>query len=167
MITLQQDETILLEVHKHWLGILIHAFILSVLAIIPLSIGVLVVPYTALNATTSAYLFFGALWVFFVWTMFFVMWTNYYLDTLVITNKRLIDMEQFVLFSRDEVVIPLQHIEDIKVEVRGFVATVLGFGDLQIQTAGAVRETITEKIMRPHLVRTCLEGAVEAQKRAV
>jgi hypothetical protein len=172
MIALQREEKVLMEVRKHWLAICIHAIVLTILALVPLAIAPLVLQYLFPdlaseegNLLETMYLFGAAAWLWFVWVMFFVAWTNYYLDVLVITNKRLIDMEQFVLFSRDEVTIPLTNIEDIKIEVIGFLATVFRFGNLQIQTAGAERETITKNIRRPELVRSCLESAVELQKR--
>lgn len=175
MIALQDTETILMEVRKHWLTIVIHAGILLVLACAFLFAFPLVMQYffsdtvssLDMNVLGSIYLFIAAAWLWFVWVMFFVAWTNYYLDVLVITNKRLIDMEQFVLFSRDEVTIPLGSIEDIKIEIPGLLATVLNFGNLQIQTAGAQRETITTRMRKPKVVQACLESAVENHRKNV
>ncbi len=160
MIALQSEEKILMEVHKHWLGIVIHAIILFSVAIIIPSIILLVELFLFDDIRAMQHIFFGILWLWFVWVMFFVMWTNYYLDVLVITNKRFIDMEQFVLFSRDEVIVPLEQIEDIKIEVKGVLATLLRFGNLQIQTAGATKETMVKSVMRPEKARACLEAAV-------
>lgn len=175
MITFSSDEIIILEVRKHWLFITAHAVVLFVLAVIPLLVVPFVLEYFFSNvlrqvrgdSLASLYLFTGAAWVWFVWVMFFVMWTNYYLDVLVITNKRLIDMEQFVLFSRDEVVIPLTSIEDIKIETIGVLATLFRYGNLQIQTAGAARETIAPSIKQPEQALACLEHAVENQRKLV
>lgn len=172
MIALQKGETILMEVRKHWIVVLVHTFFFLAVAFIPLAVVPIAMQYLFPNLAAdvgstvlgSMYLFVTAAWLLFVWVMFFVAWTNYYLDVLVITNKRIIDVEQFVLFSRDEVTIPLNSIEDIKIEVLGFLATLLKFGNLQIQTAGAQRETVTTKIRRPELVRSCLESAVERSK---
>lgn len=166
MISFDAGETILLEVRKHWLGIVVHGVVLCLLAIIPFLIVLVVLPYFFPDILAATYLFYGALWMWFVWVMFFVMWTNYYLDVVVITNKRLIDMEQFVLFSRDEVVIPLASVEDIKIEVKGIFATMLHYGNLQIQTAGAARETIMKHIMRPERALACLQEAVSKMNKS-
>jgi len=164
MITLQADEKVLMEVRKHWLMIVIHAVILFALALIPLLVLPLILFYIFPTVVASIYFFVSATWLLFVWVMFFVMWTNYYLDVFVITNKRFIDMEQIVLFTHDEVTVPMENIEDIKIEVKGILANILKFGDLQIQTAGATKETIAKHIMRPEQVLACLQGAVEQQR---
>ncbi len=164
MIVLQPGEKILMEVRKHWIIIVTHAMVMFVLALIPLFVAPFAVPIFVADVALSTYLFFGAAWLWFVWAMFFVMWTNYYLDVLVITNKRIIDIEQFVLFARDEVIVPLDHIEDIKIEVIGFLATILHFGDVHIQTAGTARETVAESIMRPTTAHACISHAIEDQK---
>jgi len=172
MITLQPGENILMEVRKHWLGIVVHAIFLFIIALV-LFVGMpfifsairRIFPDIISNTELQAgILFFEIIWLWFVWAMFFVMWTNYYLDVVVITNKRLIDMEQFVLFSRDEVSILLENMEDVKIEVKGFLATIFRFGNLQIQTAGATKETIAKNIMRPEAVHACLVRAIEHQK---
>ncbi|MDA1169364.1 MAG: PH domain-containing protein [bacterium] len=166
MITLQPGEKILMEVHKHWLGIVTHAVALFGMTIALLAIIPFVQLYLFEMILLHELLVVGALWVWFVWMMFFVMWTNYYLDVIIITNQRFIDMEQLVLFSRDEVIVPLEQIEDIKIEVNGVLATLLRFGNLQIQTAGATKETIVKGIMYPDQLRACLEGAVSNRSKS-
>ncbi len=175
MIPLEPGEKILMEVRKHWLTIAVHGLVLVILALIPLLVAPFVMQYmffdyvSSLNVNVlgSMYFFGAAAWLWFVWTMFFVAWTNYYLDVVVITNKRLVDMEQFVLFSRDEVVIPLNSVEDVKIEVLGFIATLFNFGNLQIQSAGAARETIATKIRKPEKVLACLGSALEHKNTGI
>lgn len=170
MTPLQPDERIVVEVRKHWLSIVVHAVILFIIAVVfsavmPFALQMLFRQVPSMFAVLDiqrTVLFCEVLWLWFVWCMFFVMWTNYYLDVLVITNKRLIDMEQFVLFRRDEVIVPLEQIEDMKVEVTGILATVFGYGNLQIQTAGAARETMIKNIMRPEIAHAKITHAKES-----
>ena len=58
----------------------------------------------------------------------------------IVTNDRLIDVEQRGLFTRDIAELRYKSIEDIKVVTSGLIATWLGFGDITIQTAGSRKE---------------------------
>lgn len=175
MITLEEGETLVIQVRKHWLFILGHATVLLMFSVVPVMLAPVLFRYITPGLQeeiggvllASLYLFLSSAWLWFVLVMFFVMWTNYYLDVLVVTNRRLIDMEQFVLFSRDETIILLENIEDVKMETIGFLATVLHFGNLQIQTAGATKEMVIRNIMRPDQIKIALESCIAESKRAV
>lgn len=85
-----------------------------------------------------------------LWSIFFVMWTNYYLDVWVITNHRVVDIEQFSLFSRDVSEFRLDRIQDITIEVKGLIPTILNFGNLHVQTAGMMRELMIRDVHDPY-----------------
>ena len=103
-----------------------------------------------------------SLWLLFIWIIFFIIWTNYYLDILIITNKRIIDVNQKRLFNREISVSQLKHIEDVTTETVGIIATLLNFGNMQIQTAGEKREFIVKNIPNPSNVRRQIMKAHEA-----
>lgn len=65
-----------------------------------------------------------------------LMWMDYYLDMWIITNERIIDIEQHGLFNREISEIPLHRVQDVTIQVRGIIETLLGFGTIRIQTAG-------------------------------
>lgn len=102
-------------------------------------------------------------WVFIVWNVVFIEWTNHYLDLLIVTNKHLIDIEQHGLFSREVSVMSLEKIQDVTTDVRGFVPTVLGFGDLHIQTAGTEREFWLRLVDNPNYVRSKIKQAISGE----
>lgn len=168
MIDLQEGEQILMTVRKHWMSIFTNAFVMLILAGIPIivlrAVQINLADWFLQNGVVFVFsntLFFSAGWVLFVWVMFMAMWTNYYLDVIVLTNKRIIDLEQFILFSRDEVTIPINRIEDIKIEVEGFLPTVLHYGNLQIQTAGAKRETVMAGIRNPEQIKAQIDRLLQ------
>ena len=68
--------------------------------------------------------------------IFFEMWLEYWLDAWIVTNFRLIDINQIGLFRREHSEIPLSRIQDISIETNGVLATFLGYGNIRIQTAG-------------------------------
>ncbi len=80
--------------------------------------------------------FLLALYIMVLLVFLFLMWMDYYLDMWIITNERIIDVEQRGLFNRHIAEIPLQHVQDVTIEVRGIIETFLKFGTIRIQTAG-------------------------------
>ena len=89
--------------------------------------------------------------------MFFIVaWTNYYIDVLVVTNKRIIDIEQVGLFTRDIAELRLENIQDIKVEVVGLIQSFLKMGNLNIQTAGRNKEISLKNIPQAYEVKNTI-----------
>ncbi len=71
-------------------------------------------------------------------------WMDYYLDMWIVTEKRVINIDQRGLFSREISEIPMANIQDVTVEVHGLMETLLGFGTVRIQTAGEREFTIDD-----------------------
>ncbi|HSX24503.1 MAG TPA: PH domain-containing protein [Candidatus Andersenbacteria bacterium] len=161
MMILQEGEHIIATVRKHWISIFSHATIMIILAALPITLVAIIRSMFLLDISQSLIIFSAAAWILFVWIMFVAMWTNYYLDMLVITNKRIVDMEQFILFSRDEVTIPIDRIEDVKIDVKGFFPTILKYGNIQIQTAGAKRETAMNGIRNPENIKQQIDALLQ------
>lgn len=99
-------------------------------------------------------------WVFIVWNAIFVVWTDHYLDILVITNKNLIDIEQKGLFVRDIAIVNLSNVEDVTTVVDGVLATLGGYGDLKIQSAGSETEFVLKRLHNPVFVRSKIREAI-------
>jgi len=72
----------------------------------------------------------------------FIVWVHYYLDAYIITNERVMSVDQVDFFNRKIAEADVGNIEDVEVVVGGFFATLLNFGDVRIQTAGADSRTL-------------------------
>lgn len=139
MLKLNDEEKILAIIRKHWFVmartiiifvvlLLLPPIILSLLPLIPAELDpTLVEPLTNLLL---------ALYIMVLLIFLFLLWMDYYLDMWIITNERIIDVEQRGLFNRQVSEIPLQHVQDVTLEVRGIIETFLKFGTIRIQTAG-------------------------------
>lgn len=57
------------------------------------------------------------------------------IDSMVITNQRLIDVDQRGLLSREISECPLETIQDIRTLQRGLGAHIFGYGTIKVQTA--------------------------------
>lgn len=99
-----------------------------------------------------------SLWLLILWTFFFIEWTDYYLDIWIITNKRIIDVEQKGFFHREVTSFNYNQIQDITVETHGLLETFLKFGTLHIQTAGHNRNIIIKDAHYPEEARSLILG---------
>jgi len=165
MITLDNDEKIVLEVRRHWFVLLAQSLPLVFLVFFPLIIkialgvmGLSDIVILSKNIETLITII-TAVWVWFIWVAFFILWTDYYLDILILTNKRIIDIEQKGFFSREISTFRLDRIQDITVDVNGVIPTFFDFGDIHIQTAGEVPEISVKSIPDPHKVREIVSRA--------
>ncbi len=159
MIKLDKDEKIILQVRKHWFILFAETLFLVFLLLLPV---IVIIGISLLKTSgfieiagneTFLYIILTSLWLIFVWVTFFVIWTDYYLDILIVTDKRIIDIEQKGLFSREVSTFRLDRIQDITTEVHGLIATLIDFGNVHIQTAGEKREFIAKGIPEPAKVK--------------
>lgn len=146
MLAIAPNETILLVMRRHWIVFAGPTTIFFVLLLLPplalllgrASIDVLASPM--IGVVTN---FFLALYFAGLLTYLLLRWLGYYLDVWIITDGRIIDVEQKTIFNREISEMPLDRIQNVTVEIPGFLATMLGFGNIKIQTAGAGEFTIS------------------------
>ena len=159
MIKLDSDEKILKVVRKHWFVLFTESFFLLFFVLIPIFIFIAVmvidIPYSIEFGGSGIALAVALLsvWLLFVWVTFFIIWTDYYLDILITTNKQIIDVEQRGLFSRELSTFRLDRIQDITAESNGIIQTFFNFGTIHIQTAGEGREFMMKGVPKPFEIK--------------
>lgn len=152
-MVLKEGEHIIFEVRRHWYALAREASLVVLLALVPLF---LIGGFDYLGLEDEFLLPIMALcagWLAILWSLFFVIWTNYYLDVWIITDERIVDIEQFSLFSRDISEFRMDRIQDITVDVRGMIPTLLNFGNLHVQTAGMHHAFHIREVPNPYDVK--------------
>ena len=169
MIDIEHDEKKIMEVRKHWYVFAKDAIIILFLMFLPiiLYIGLKISPITLLTTGNEyvLFIFLYTVWFFVFWVIFFFVWTEYYLDVWIITDQKMIDVDQISLFAREISTLQLDKIQDVTVEVHGIIATFLRFGTLHVQTAGEKREFIINNIAKPQKVKDSISSAIEEYNR--
>jgi uncharacterized membrane protein YdbT with pleckstrin-like domain len=147
MIKLEPNEKQILMVRRHWFVLAKPAAFFAVALIFPtifLSAAPSLFPALAAPSFEPILNFLLTLYFMGLFLFLFIFWVNYYLDVWIITTHRLIDVEQKSLFSREIAEMRLSRIENVSVNIRGFIQTMLGFGDIVVETAGVSRFIIKD-----------------------
>ncbi len=110
-------------------------------------------PELLANPSFQAVLIFGGSAFFlFSWLFLFQLFLDYYLDSWIVTTRRIINIEQNGLFGRTVSELRLYRIQDVTATVNGFTKTMFNFGEVEIQTAGEHERFMFEEISQPNEV---------------
>jgi len=171
MINLEEGEYMVAIFRKHWWKIFtwgVSTFILAIMPPVFLVLFIAFIPSVYLIDWVSIIGLSYSIWLAVLWVLFFVEWTDYYLDIWAVTNHRVIDIDHEGLFSREVSTVRLEDIEDITTEAFGILATFLKFGSVNIQTAGSKSEFYLDDANNPELIRKTISGLIiEAKKKNI
>jgi uncharacterized membrane protein YdbT with pleckstrin-like domain len=151
------NEKIVLLLRRHWHSIAKYFLVFILQIILPIIIFIVFLQFSEFTwekgSPISVLIFFGASsYYLFIWLFFFHHWIDYYLDVWVVTDQRIINIEQKGLFSRTISELNIEKIQDVTSEVKGKLATLLKFGDVHIQTAAEEKRFIFSEIPEPREV---------------
>ena len=152
----REDEQILLVLHRHWFDILSQFFIiLAMLLLFFGSYGLTAFFYADIDIQTfsTLFAFLRNLFFTFIWITFFIIWIDYYLDVWIVTEQRIINIEQKGLFARTTSELRLEKIQDVATNVKGVIPTFLNYGDVEIQTAAEQEKFLFRNIPDPYAVK--------------
>ncbi|HAU65990.1 MAG: hypothetical protein UT30_C0012G0011 [Candidatus Uhrbacteria bacterium GW2011_GWF2_39_13] len=107
----------------------------------------------------------GSIYFLSIWLFAFLEFTDYYLDTWIITNERIISIEQNGLFNRTASELDLSSVQDTTAEIRGILQTVFTYGNVFVQTAGEKSRFHFKNIDNPEEVKQLINRLVQ-EKRA-
>lgn len=96
----------------------------------------------------------------FLLIFFFNAWIDHHLDLWIITDRRVVDVDQRGILSRVVSVHRIERIQDMAVETNGVLPNLLKYGNLHIQTAGEQRRFIFENIPHPQDVLATLNRLI-------
>ncbi len=156
---LDSDEKIIRIVRKSLILFFLDIFVFVFIAILPIVLLKVLPNYIDIQISESSLdvvRFVVCVWILFVWISLFIKFTNYYLDAWVITNKRLVDIDQKSLFSRTIATLNIDRIQDVRIEVFGILRTVLGIGTIHVETAGESQLFVIKDASHPESVKNTI-----------
>ncbi len=163
-----ESEEIKLILRKHPIALLPHFMYISLMFFLPIAFYIIFVP-AVFPAFLSApydrlFILLSLIYYGFIWIIAFTIWVDYYLDVWIVTNERLLDIEQIGFFNRVVSELDLKRIQDITSRVHGMLPTMFGFGNIHIQTAAEKSKFDMKSIPHPVTARRQITKLYRAAK---
>ena len=162
-----KEERVFLLIRKHWFVYIIFVF-LTILMLAPV---VALLAYWSINypdiSPEVGTFFIVGLSVYLLIMMGIQLFgfVDYYLDVDIVTDRRIVDIDQNGLFKRHISELHLRQVQDVNARVEGIAATLFHFGDVHIQTAGERANFVFRSIPHPYSVAKQIVNLQEQQIR--
>ncbi len=165
----RENEHVVLFLRRHWVALFAIAVAFLFLVGVPLLLGWFFVdivevwlshPWLGPLIVLVSSMYFLSIWLF-----AFLEFTDYYLDTWIVTNERIINTEQEGLFHRTASELDLTAVQDTTAEIRGIFQTMLTYGNVFVQTAGEKGRFHFKNIDNPEQVKEIINKLVDEDKR--
>ena len=154
-----ETEQVIKVIHRHWFNLLIQFFVVVIAALVVFGswIGLLFFFPTLLQSVGQQTVsFIETTALLFIWFYAFLIWIDYYLDVWIITNERIVNIEQKGLFLREASDLEFSKIQDVTAEVTGLIPTVLNYGDVYVQTAGVIERFKFRQVPDPYALKSLI-----------
>ena len=168
-IELEPGERVLTTVRKHWFVILVQLLSVATMFLVPI-IAILILAFIPpewnafdLHTGYTTLLTYGvSCWMLLVLLIGFNTWTHYFLDLWLVTDRRIIIIDQHAFFNRKISSFRLERLQDIEVEIVGIIPTFLDFGTLRAQTASASENDFSSTgLPKPRDLQALIQGATD------
>ena len=160
---LEPGEHIVISARKHWLLFVGELLPYAILAILPFALPKLLVLAPPLAPFVSSLDYHSAIgravlatYLLIVWTGAWNAFTRYFLDAWIVTNRRIVSIDQRSYFSREVSSLLIVRVQDVTSDVNGVLESFLNIGTIRVQSAGEVDEFIMPGIPRPEQMRNII-----------
>ncbi|SRR6266404_4486447 len=148
----QEDETIYLVVREHWVNLLLKVLVWIFFAAVLIAFNRFAhanLPSLYIGTTGQVTLLSTQVYTLFLTLSLFLIFIFHYLNIQVITNLRVVDVTQEGLFSHTISELHIDKIEDATSQTNGILGTMFNYGDVYVQTAGAVERFEFNNVPNP------------------
>lgn len=143
------EEQVALFIRRHWMAFAPWIIVTPILATVFLAV-VIFFWVTLPTDLRVLILFGGSIYYLIVLFVFLRAWMSYYLDITIVTERRLIDIEQEGIFSRRIAEQSLLRVQDVSAGQNGFLQHLFNYGHLYIETAGEQPNFELHNLPRPN-----------------
>ncbi|MEK9156438.1 MAG: PH domain-containing protein [Patescibacteria group bacterium] len=150
----RETEEVFLLLRRHWFAYVPFAFIALIMSLPLVFISLYWTnnPEVVAGIVGDVLIMLGASYLLFVVSLLLYGFIDYYLDVDIITDQRIVDIEQNGFFRRKIAELSLNQVEDVAASVNGPFQTLLHFGDIHIQTAGTKPNFVFNSIPHPYRI---------------
>ncbi len=135
------DEEVVIFTRRHWFVLVTKYLFMFLLSLIPIIAYLLFknvfTSFDDNDVWRAVVVLTASAYYLFIWVTIFTIFVDYYLDIWIVTTHRIIDIEQKGLFNHQVAEQSLEMVQDVQSAVKGIFPTILDYGTVFIQTAGA------------------------------
>jgi len=159
----EPGEKVVLILRRHSFTILYPLGLIILLALAPAGVSLYFQEIQAEDFFTI-FLFLSSLWHTALWLFAFYIITMWSLNTVIVTDKRIVENEQNGFFHRKVAELHVDRVQDVIIQIKGLIETLFNFGDIIVQTAGSEREFYFKHIANPNQVKNEIMRVISSQK---
>jgi hypothetical protein len=148
------DEKIVLVVREHWFRLFVKVLIIALLSLLPWLFRILLIDTDVLNGELVSQIFAVITNVFYLGLLLalFVVFVLYYLNLHIVSENRVVDIDQVGLLSHEVSELNIETIEDVTSQTNGLIGNLLNYGTVYIQTAGATERFEFDNVPKPEAI---------------
>lgn len=165
-----KKEQVIAVYHRHWFDIIANLFF-PVLLTVLLVAASLTIPVAApelfSGGNAAFFSFLENSFYLFLWLYLFLVWIDVYFDVWIVTNERIVNIEQKDLFTRRISELRFSRVQDVTSEVQGIIPSVLNYGDVHVQTAGEHARFIFHNVPDPVTIKDLVMKLAQKRRRAI
>lgn len=131
------SEKVILLLRKHGITNLPWIILSVFLTLMPLFLFPLLLQQNILPDSFTA-LVLGIILIWYLFTLSFVLvnFLLWYFTVSIVTDERIIDIDFINILHKEFSATSMEKVEDVTMNMRGFISAIFNFGDVHIQTAG-------------------------------
>jgi uncharacterized membrane protein YdbT with pleckstrin-like domain len=139
-----EDVRILLRRHPFY--VILRLCFFGLIALIPIVVGILFFDKISSLGLGGWFLAAACVYYLVLWLGISYTLMIYTLNVVIITDRRVIENDQYGFFDRRISELRNTRIQDASVKIGGFIETILHFGDITVQTAGTEKQFVFKQV---------------------
>lgn len=108
---------------------------------------------------------FTQLYTLFLVLALFLIWIFYYLNVQIVTDRRIVDIDQVGLFSHTVSELHIANIEDVTSETNGILGNIFNYGMVYVQTAASRERFEFDNVPNPGAINRLVLNIFEKLPR--
>lgn len=160
----QENEEVILVIRQHWIVFVSRFLLWFLFVVILMGLDYFIPSYAPILLTppySNVLALLKNVYLMFLMLGLLMVWIIYYLNLQIVTNERVVDIDQHSLLHHKISEVYLSRVQDVTAEVDGLFPTFFNYGNVHIQTAGETERFVFSRIANPAAVAKLIADLYE------
>lgn len=165
----QPNEKILIIVREHWFRLTFKVFTIFILSLLPVVLKMFLgnIDLFQRSSTANAIVQTGiSVYYLALLVALFVIFVLYYLNIHVVSEERVVDIDQVGILFHQVSELNIETVEDVTSQTAGLFGNVLNYGTVFVQTAGARERFQFDNVPHPEKIASVILELYEKRDKA-